>query len=135
MTKTPDKIKKGLECCRNLWDCKNKDCPYLGDGCYPKLHEDFKALVQKLQSENDDLIGENGQLLIEVTLLQAETKQLEAERDAAVRDLEVLCGCMACDHAEKGPDSAPCNECTNCNGAVVESKWQWHGVQKEEADA
>lgn len=49
--KSSEEIKKGLECCRNLWDCKNKDCPYLGDGCYPKLHEDIKALIQQLERE------------------------------------------------------------------------------------
>lgn len=70
--------------------------------------------------------------------LHAETlayiQQLEAERDAAVNQLETISGCLACQHAETEPDEAPCNECIAANGEAVESRWQWRGVQKEETE-
>ena len=79
--KSSDEIKKGLE----------EEIPvhYHIDGeprLTPRLfmdmqwlHKDALALVQQLQAENADLLADNGQLTIEVTLLQAKVQQLEAE--------------------------------------------------------
>lgn len=121
---------------------------------YSAEQELLKA-IGKITDKNNELSGKIGQLEAAnakkdetIQMLQdgnaslmrmideecEKTVMLELERDAAVSDLEALCGCMACDHAEKEPDSAPCNECTNYNGMVVESKWQWRGVQKETAN-
>lgn len=56
MTKTPDKIKKGLECCiKSCYRCED-DCPYR-DVCkkemaFMALQEDSLTLIQQLQVEN-----------------------------------------------------------------------------------
>lgn len=84
--KTPDEIKKGLECCR-LPGCKGEECTYNHDEpCHFALHEDALAYIQ----------------------------QLERERDAAVEQLkevdrlELFC-CSHCKHEELDDFS-----CTTC---------------------
>lgn len=54
--KTPEEIKKGLECCRNVWAADhwktcNGACPYLAEGvhCKKVLHRDAFALIQQLE--------------------------------------------------------------------------------------
>lgn len=104
--KTPDEIKKGLECCGKglTWDktC-GTGCPYEGmyiTGCSMEISADALAYI----------------------------RQLEAERDAAVEDLETVCGmfsvCHACKDRFWGGDS--------CRGCVNSNHWQWRGVQKED---
>ena len=81
MRKTPDEIKKGLETC-SADEChgQHTDCPYHPDlMCIRNICADALALIQQLQAENADLLADNGQLTIEVTLLQAKVQQLEAE--------------------------------------------------------
>lgn len=51
MTKTPDDIKKGLECCTiPLCD----ECPYNNDPSCVVKNADALALIQQLQAENAD---------------------------------------------------------------------------------
>lgn len=56
--KKPEEIKKGLECCRNVWvddHWKNCDslCPYQAEQNYCKnvLHHDALALIQQLEAQ------------------------------------------------------------------------------------
>lgn len=157
--KSPDEIKKGLECCRNLWDCKNKDCPYLGDGCYPKLHEDIKTRMEQLEFQNGELLKMVEMLKAEIEeyeesadkccyesqcnaelnklealckRLRDENEQLEAERDALVADIRMEGGlCSICKYAD---NMAHSESCRDCNVLVLSdhSNWEWRGVQKEE---
>lgn len=100
--KTPDEIKKGLECARN---CSENDlgcskCPYLSEDC-SDLHPDALAYIQ----------------------------QLEAERDAAVKDMPT--SCKLCKHFQ--PKTCTCKSkkpCARIRG--VNTEWQWRGVQKED---
>lgn len=70
--KKPEEIKKGIECCGQPWDCKKKACPYLGDGCYPKLHADNNAYIQQLESklnqavEDIRMLGRTGEFICPV---------------------------------------------------------------------
>ena len=57
MTKTPDEIKKGLECCSED-GCKK--CPYwedcnMADG-FSELAGDALALIQQLEAERDEMM-------------------------------------------------------------------------------
>ena len=112
MTRTPDEIKKGLECCL-FGQCGS--CPYseeYGCDCSEHLRDDIR--------EYHD--------------------QLEAERDAALADFKLYrernikgeCGVYACDLCKHGGryEDWDENKCpTGCTGV---SHWEWRGVQKEE---
>lgn len=55
MERTPEEIKKGLECCyspvETIMRCEQ--CPYYGSiVCKMRLHTDSLALIQQLQAEN-----------------------------------------------------------------------------------
>ena len=53
MTRTPDEIKKGLECCMDH-DGTCEDCPYVDGECraFEQLAADALALIQQLQDDN-----------------------------------------------------------------------------------
>lgn len=108
--KTPDEIKKGLRC--PAWVRNHhlpcSECDYHGrekPPCAIAVHEDAFAYIQ----------------------------QLEAERDAAVKDLEEAKDCINCKH-ECGCKAAN-YDCRNCNVVDCPCKkcqYEWRGVQKEE---
>ena len=117
--KTHDEIKNGLEHCINGTSCRG--CPYceecaIASDCNP-MHKDLHGYIQQLQAENAE---------------QAERiRQLEAERDAAVKYIKDVCGCMACNSASLSKLDSPCRECI-CDGMVKYDYWLWRGVQKED---
>ena len=104
--KTPDEIKKGLECCKLgiSWSSTcAKGCPYLnepvpGGRCEISLLRDALAYIQ----------------------------QLEVERDAAVKDMKNSRDCQCCKHYDVRWDE-PCVHCDHDN-----NRFEWRGVQKEE---
>lgn len=58
MTRTPDEIKKGLECfAASYADC-HKECPYKLDCDGSQILKDALALIQKLEAERDALTEE-----------------------------------------------------------------------------
>lgn len=102
--KTADEIKKGLKHCLTHTGCAN--CPYDdvatkdADVCMPELLCDSLRIIQ----------------------------QLEAERDAAVKDIRT--SCKLCKHFQ--PKTCTCKSkkpCACIHG--VNTEWQWRGVQKE----
>ena len=115
MTKTPDEIKKGLECrirsYRDICDHKCDTCD-LRIPAYTiyERYEDALALIQQKEQENAE---------------QAERiRQLEAERDALMTFMEKEC--YYCKHNFSESPDCPCLDC------VGESHFEWRGVQKEE---
>lgn len=97
--KTPDEIKKALDCCRYLHPvCE--ECPYYPTFCKNVMIRDAWEYVQ----------------------------QLEAERDAAIRDMTNMAkeyGEPMCEYC--GADSdAECRPCYMHNEG-----FKWRGVQKE----
>lgn len=55
--KTPEEIKKGLECCAEVGRCIN-ECPYNEDWhpeCVIKKSRDALAYIQQLEQERDEL--------------------------------------------------------------------------------
>lgn len=147
MTKTPDEIKKGLECYINHGEChKHPRC----DGCPYKVYTpdevyrnvpiaDALALIQQLEAgiaewedvavspgAIEDMARENTELLKKVELLQA-------ERDAAVADLAHVKDCDTCKY-----DNACLTGKKDCFGCHAKGcpcltcQYEWRGVQKEE---
>ncbi len=98
--KTPDEIKKGLDCCRGI----NAPC----DGCpYNMETMDYDESVSML---HDDAL--------------AYIRQLEAERDALVRDLRV--DCTTCSHSYlNNPAIDCCPYAIACQGHHL---WEWRGL-------
>ena len=132
MSKTPDEIKKGMECC--ITD-KCRECPYYPlyevYGCKLARAKDALALIQQLQADNAQQARCIENMTDKLNALNDEVAKLQAERDAAVEDLETVCGmftvCHACKDRFWGGDS--------CRGCVNSNHWQWRGVQKEDIGA
>ena len=85
--KTPDEIKKGLECCAmSSYRCED-DCPYR-EQCRNEqggkaMNEDALALIQQLEatvSEKEKVVAE----------LSGIIGQLEAERNQLLEKIEML---------------------------------------------
>ena len=54
--KTPDEIKKGLECCLKVGAC-NDECPYYNDGCGDDQElKDAIAYIQQLEGELNAIV-------------------------------------------------------------------------------
>lgn len=134
------------------------DCEYHGQGlppCRTAVHEDAIALIQQLQAEKAEQADTIEYLKAEIEeyeksadkccyeskcnaelnklealceRLMDEKEQLEAERDAAVNDLENVCKllslCNACKSRFEGDE--------RCRGCFCSSHWGWRGVQKED---
>ena len=112
--KTPDEIKKGLECCipryeSNHWVTCSDECPYRSEG----------AFCRNVMQNN----------------VRAYIHQLERERDAAVEDLKSVVAsnyfdgdyCKLCKYKE------PDGECYHtCIPYSSEWGWEWRGVKKSE---
>jgi hypothetical protein len=91
--RTPEEIKKGLECCQGM-PCKCWECPYdLNDGadCSGTPNEDALAYIQQLERERDEawkiVDGLNAQIEGMVDVLESAKRKYDKvcnERDAAV---------------------------------------------------
>lgn len=108
--KTPEEIKKGLECANNCSEngmtCSR--CPYLGRDC-SDLHPDALAYIRQLEV---DSARQDAYIL----RLENELEAVKRERDAAVNMLESLKTCDTCIHkveAETTYISTDCFLCTN----------------------
>lgn len=112
--KTPEEIKKGLECCTpkyesKVWYSCSSECPYRPEGafCRNVLQRDNIAYIQQLERERD----------VAVILLKGE--------------------CFACLHNENGEPSRTKETCQRCLynedawGMDLEYNWEWRGVEVE----
>ena len=101
--KTPEEIKKGLECCLNMSGCT--ECPYRSD------FENESCDIEGLDSDTIDFI-----------------QQLEAERDTLMADLTTVCEtvntCLVCDHYRTDWVKPGCE----LNG--LHCAWKWRGVKQ-----
>lgn len=125
--KTPDEIKKGLECC-SVAACGF--CPYeyycnMENG-FAEFSNDVLAYIQQLKNH----IGE----------LTEKVKQLDhvtRERDAMLELVKELGECNYCKHDSYCPHTIPdCMNCKDencqCYSCGHQSKWQWRGVLEGE---
>ena len=97
--KTPEEIKRALKCANVCNDSgfRCKYCPYCGGNC-PDLLSDALAYIQKL----------------------------EAQRDAAVKDLGVTRDCRVCKHFGHKAYEEPCASC-----GMRQPHWEWRGVKED----
>jgi hypothetical protein len=157
MMKTPEEIKKGLECCvakpkgLTVKDC-DIECPYFHEGVFCKnaLHGDTKQIIQQLEYEklgnlrsiekmakyikeleitNDVAHTLVCEGVIERNELKARLAQVELERDAAV---DALYGeCEMCFWDDNLSDK--CLDCIHNENVWMPNSnyWQWRGVCEE----
>jgi hypothetical protein len=111
-------------------------------------YDDALALIQQLErdkewaGETSDMLREENKRLEErahkLDLLNlgllVEKAQLEAERDAAVKDLLIGPTCETCLHHDKGRNDSPCDACVENTIDYSGLHWQWRGVQKEDGN-
>lgn len=127
--KTPEEIKKALECCSDAdgfdGDCIN--CPYKGEQwCGDKSKIDALLYIQRLENQIGEL-AEKVELLDQVT----------RERDVLLDIAKKLRECAYCKHdsycTHTIPDCMNCkDENCKCYSCEHQSKWQWRGVQEGE---
>ena len=121
--KTPEEIKKGLECCAEYGNC-SQGCPYnpIKD-CGHDLYSDALTLIKQLE--------EKAALYDEVV---ADALQFVSERDAAVAELYGKCpycinyipnGFIKCFHLAT---------CKHIGNGGTDDNWQWRGVREVEND-
>jgi len=106
--KTPDEIKKGLECCTlqdgNMYtDCSH--CPYYltSSHCDLEMHKDALSYIQQLEAELE--IRE-----IQKNAMFAKAEQLERERDSLLKYFTDS-HWAACDICKHEPESHDINDC------------------------
>lgn len=126
MMRTPDEIKKGLVYCMSR-DCAGGKCPYYyAKSCNYEKSNDVLSYNQQLEADNAQLNRCIENMTDKLNALNDELAQLQAERDAAVRD----CGCFPCQTCEERENGDLCPMC-EINGGYRKFH-QWRGVQKEE---
>lgn len=112
--KTPDEIKKGLECCQ--YGLCNP-CPYDGESCGEGKNADALALIQQFEADNaekDKRIGG----------LEKEIAAVKRERDAAVKDISRGSRCSVCKKFFKNNDGVGCSGGVYC----IPLNFEWRGV-------
>lgn len=141
MTRTPDEIKKGLAAPIPVHYHTDFEPRLTKRAMYDleAMHADTLALIQQLETKNAEkaekirVLEERAHQLNLLNLgLLLEKAQLEAERDALLKEMRV---CIFCDRDV--PDACPivCEHCEldcPCKDCVDSNKWQRRGVQKEE---
>jgi gamma-glutamylcyclotransferase (GGCT)/AIG2-like uncharacterized protein YtfP len=145
MSRTPEEIKKGLECrilgSTEKCDHKCSTCQLLVPGYfYPEVYKDALALVQQLEAENAELLekideleksrefrGDLANNLKRATVEQEqEIIQLKRERDAAIYDLKKTRECTTCEYVKKSPSESPCVSC-----GIILKNYEWRGPCEE----
>ena len=110
--KTPEEIKKGLECCTHA-TCNG--CPYAQDGCATNREMiDALEYIQQLEKEHDALLAD-----------LRDADMLECAHCAHYAHVGAQCegegDCLECDY----------KNCA-CNGCWGNSNWEWRGAQEGE---
>lgn len=124
--KTPEEIKKGLDCCQTIVRCAV--CPYhdIGDivaECTAQLSENALAYIQQLESGN-----ESKQKRIEE--LESRLAQVEKENKALLHDMAKYTMCGACKHFANREQCPQHDECVY--GEI--GHFEWRGVCAENTE-
>lgn len=136
--KTPEEIKRGLECCLVADDmCRCDECPYSRNGyntlkCDIELGEDAIEFTTMMENATDewemvaaspgaveDMARENAQK-------DERIRQLEREKELLIEQLRGAC--HACKHLEKSTLKESCMYCI----IGVRPNWEWRGVEEGE---
>lgn len=115
--KTPDEIKKGLECC-HVGDCECDECTYQrNNSCMHWLKQDALVYIQQLERERDALI-------------------LYAKDDGRCGSCKHIGNSVAAENALQCPNNGRCDTCEAecvCAGCDYFSKWEFDWSFAEDA--
>lgn len=144
MSKTPEEIKKGLECAVDK-KCIMQECPYYSEeyNCIRAAQVDALALIQKLEADLKQEKADHQHTYECAEVFQKEnaelvrkSEQLERERDALLALIREYAACETCKY-ECSPenDEAFFNECIGCDKEVCKCRecvedcehWEWRG--------
>ena len=134
MERTPDEIKKGLECLTkdNAPDAECEGCPYFEElgylhwSCHRgKIWADTFILIQQLQDENAQQTRCIENMTDKLNAMNDEAAKLQSERDAALENIRG--DCVYCLHLCEDMVAPSCFDCAN-KGYY---RWEWRGVPKE----
>ena len=131
--RTPEEIKKGLECCDVKHSCF--ECPYRSDdmNCCEQLAIDTLALIQQLIRERDEARNDLDTINYANTELHSAYEAMKRERDAAVKDIPHTCSLCANEPNKWLYEEYPRmnNICWTCIANNADN-WKWRGVQEVE---
>lgn len=147
--KTPDEIKKGLECCYDYYESRCRSESTLDTLTYIRQLEDhFRDLtkkVEQLERERDEARNDLDTLNCANTELHSAYEAMKRERDAAVEDMRLatLVGCHVCKHyyqldpevrkyACRVHGSFEEHDFISDDGSVFCGAFKWRGVQEVE---
>lgn len=123
--KTPDEIKKGLECCY-MNNCDG--CPYDTDGCADNEGKaDALAYINQLENAVGFYQDTINMLDAKVAKFEQRLAQAERERDAMLLDMQRYSMCGAC---KRFVDGKKCPMYEDCDYAKV-GHFEWRGVCEE----
>lgn len=143
--KTPEEIKKGLECCANdPYGC-NEKCPYFnslsnGVDCAAKMHADALVYIQQLEANYQQvskaLCGKENATLDEVlqavAQVNAELEAVKRERDALFADIKQCNDCYFCKHFKESYYAERCRMCAiDYQGKDFKPRFEWRGICSE----
>lgn len=60
-----------------------------------------------------------------------EIERLQAEKDAAMRDMRGFTDCCTCKYSKKSFTESPCSDCDSENASPI--KWEWRGLCSDNA--
>ena len=121
--KTPEEIKKGLECCTAPM-LAHDSCPYKADRnpfeviCKDRVMEDALAYIRQLEAK----------LVNQATEYSTALKITTEQRDAAADDIELGVCCETCKHDNDDDEGAFCVGCVRVTGI---GNWEWRGVKND----
>lgn len=136
--RTPEEIKKGLECCKPKWEssrwvtCRD-ECPFRNEHAFCKnvLMACTLALLCRFEFERDEARNDLDALNYANTELHSAYEAMKRERDAAVEAIDHICD--NCRFADRPYGVEPCPTVEENNFGDTCSNWQWRGVQEGSA--
>ena len=141
--RTPEEIKKGLECCsQNTYTC-GEGCPYEVEcqrmGRSNDVILDALAYINQLERERDEAQEENDLNNAAITALEGALDAMKREHDAAVEDMRNILGtglCFMCQnrYLPEGAHRYACKEIGEFredHNPTFCGKFKWRGVPQE----
>lgn len=126
--KTPDEIKKALECCYGHAERRFcEECP-LGakvEGYSEVICTDFDSTGEGALAYIRQL---EAQLVNQATEYSQALKITTEQRDAAVDDIELGVRCETCKHDNDDDEGV---FCVGCLGVTSRGNWEWRGVKSD----